>query len=511
MPGKTSKGRRVSDAQYARRTRRLRAALLEAQAALRRSRAAAVVMIVTGAPSAGRSELMNELLGWLDPKFVTVHAPGAPDRYERQRPPMWRYWRAIPARGRVAFQFSGWYQEPMNPRSAAAGRDRERFFARIRQLETMLSRDGVRVLKIHLHVDARTQRRRLAHLRADEATRWRVTREDRWLAQHYPAVKRVADRCIQATQQPCAPWHLIDASDETHRLLAAGALLRDALRGTLRGGRRGAPRDANTALSGASARSSPSPVSRDPQIATGRARAVVVPMQARQVRPERLAKREYRRELEALQGRLALLVRRRRFRRHALVLVFEGIDAAGKGGAIRRVTRALDARQYQVVPVSAPSAQEREYPYLWRFWRDIPRLDRIAIFDRSWYGRVLVERVRGYTPAEDWRRAYEEIRELERQLTEHGVAIAKFWIDVSKAEQLRRLQARNDDPLKRFKVDPEDWVNRRYYDEYQSAAAEMLQRTDTPQARWTVVAGDDKRRARLSVLARACEALESLR
>jgi polyphosphate kinase 2 (PPK2 family) len=192
------------------------------------------------------------------------------------------------------------------------------------------------------------------------------------------------------------------------------------------------------------------------------------------------------------------------------VLAFEGMDAAGKGGAIRRITHALDARQYQVVPVSAPTAEERLHPYLWRFWRDVPERGHIAIYDRSWYGRVLVERVRGFAAPSDWQRAYAEICEFERQLTEHGLAVAKFWLQVSKAEQLRRFKERDDDPLKRFKVDPDDWTNRSLYDAYQVAAAEMVQRTQSSQARWHVVPADDKKSARLHVLRVVCEAVEAV-
>ena len=218
---------------------------------------------------------------------------------------------------------------------------------------------------------------------------------------------------------------------------------------------------------------------------------------------------EYDRELERLQGQLALLTRRSKFRERGLVLAFEGMDAAGKGGAISRITRALDARQYQVVPVSAPTAEERSYPYLWRFWRDVPARGHIAIFDRSWYGRVLVERVRGFAAPADWRRAYDEICEFERELLEHGLIVAKFWLQVSKAEQLRRFKARDEDPLKRFKVDPEDWANRTFYDAYQAAAAEMVLRTNTRQSRWHVVPADDKKSARLHVLQVVCETVEA--
>jgi polyphosphate kinase 2 (PPK2 family) len=176
------------------------------------------------------------------------------------------------------------------------------------------------------------------------------------------------------------------------------------------------------------------------------------------------------------------------------------MDASGKGGAIRRITAALDARQFRVVPISAPSPEELARPYLWRFWFHLPPRGNYTIFDRSWYGRVLVERVRGLAPARDWQRAYAEINEFERQLAEHSVIVAKFWLDVSRGEQLERFRERDRNPLKRFKVDPEDWANREHWNQYQRAARDMIARTDTAHAPWTVVPADDKRRARLAVL-----------
>jgi polyphosphate kinase 2 (PPK2 family) len=209
---------------------------------------------------------------------------------------------------------------------------------------------------------------------------------------------------------------------------------------------------------------------------------------------------EYDAELERLQGRLALLSRRKCFERHAVVAAFEGMDAAGKGGAIRRITAALDARQFRVVPISAPTPEELARPYLWRFWFQLPPRGHYTLFDRSWYGRVLVERVRGFAQAPDWQRAYDEINEFERQLAEHRVIVAKFWLAVSRDEQLERFAERDRNPLKRFKVDPEDWANRKHWAAYQRAAQDMVARTDTRHAPWTIVPADDKRRARLAVL-----------
>ncbi|HET9447430.1 MAG TPA: hypothetical protein VFO35_14280 [Steroidobacteraceae bacterium] len=443
-----------------------------------------LAVIVTGVPSAGRSETVNKLIEWLDPKYVTVRAFGA-NEADRNYPPMWRYWRALPAFGRIAFYFWGWYGEYLGCElgdTRKAKRRAERQLARIRQLEAMLSADGVRVIKIHLDLDAGTQRERLKKLRSDKLTRWRVTHEDLWLARHHKAFRKAIERCIAASDQPAARWRLIDGADEDFREVRVGEVLRDEMRLGLGHARK-------------KVRASASKATKPPAL-----------------RPARIRKvddEDYERELEELQGKLALLTRRARFRKHGLVLAFEGMDAAGKGGAIRRITHALDARQYQVVPVSAPTAEERLYPYLWRFWRDVPERGHIAIFDRSWYGRVLVERVRGFATPADWRRAYAEICEFERQLTEHGLIVAKFWLQVSKSEQLRRFKARDEDPLKRFKVDPEDWTNRSLFDAYQLAAAEMVQRTNSPDARWRVVPADDKKSARLHVLRVVCETVET--
>lgn len=463
---------------------KLRDELLELQFELRHSKRAAIALIVTGAPSAGRSESVNELLEWLDPKYVRVHAFGKPDVAERQRPPMWRYWLTLPELGRMAFYFSGWYADVVTEAHGAGKRGlaSKRAIARIRQLETMLVADGVKVVKVHLHIDRRTQRERLKCLLRDPLTSWRVTEEDRWLAKHYATATRVAKRCIRETQQRVAPWHIVDGSDSKQRLIDVAKVLRDAMK---------------QATAPAAKR----------QI-TSRRQATATAGPLPKVKATRLDDDVYETELATLQGRLARAVRSEAFRKRGLVLAFEGLDAAGKGGAIRRITHALDARQYQVVPVSAPSPEEALHPYLWRFWKQVPERGEIAIFDRSWYGRVLVERVRGFTSARDWRRAYEEINEFERQLAECGLVVAKFWLAVGKSEQLKRFKNREEDRLKRFKVDQEDWVNRRHYDAYQQAASDMIRLTDLPDAPWHVIDADEKKHARLEVLRNVCAAIE---
>ena len=475
---------RISKAAFERTLPALRDDLLDLQLKLHTSKSCAVAVIIAGTPAAGRSETVNELLEWLDPKHIGVHALGAPSREDRKFPPLWRYWQKLPARGRVTFFFAGWYGEYLGGVIKDKSKQQDkRSVERILQLEKMLVRDGVRVVKIYLHTDHETQQRRLRELQASKLTRWRVTKEDRWQAKHFDRVNRVVHDCLKATDHEAARWHRIDGTDEEYRVLTVGKILRDEIKVCLK--------------------------PREPKRLAWPSEKSAKETTLRVLQPQRpVDDDEYERQLETLQGRLARLVRKSRFCKHGMVLAFEGMDAAGKGGAIRRVTHALDARQYQVVPVSAPTPEELLYPYLWRFWRHIPALGSITIYDRSWYGRVLVERVRDLTPDADWQRAYAEIVEFERQLTEHGLLVAKFWLSVSKDEQLRRFKARDEDPLKRFKVDREDWANRRYYDAYQAAATDMISRTDANDARWTLVPADDKKHARLTVLKAVCETLE---
>ncbi|HEY4366301.1 MAG TPA: hypothetical protein VGN07_03645 [Steroidobacteraceae bacterium] len=484
-----SKPKRLSKAEFERLLPTLRNQLLVAQSALQKQKSFGLALIVTGVPTAGRSEVVNQFLEWLDPKHIKVHALEKLRRVARTRPAMWRYWITLPARGEIAIYFMGWYEDylPSAQRAPKKTRRHEgRVLERIRQLETMLPQDRVRVLKLHLQVSEKTAAQRLKDLRASKFTRWRVTKEDRWGVKHFDRVQEMTQRCMRATAGKGTAWHVIDGTDPQLRALVAGTILLEDLNDGLKSSGAHTGHRHRWPDSGSSAGTR---------------------FKTHQSGPS-LEEKQYKLELEELQGRFALLMRRDSFAKHAAVLAFEGMDAAGKGGAIRRLTAALDARQYGVVPVSAPSPEEAAHPYLWRFWRNVPDRGEMAIFDRSWYGRVLVERVRDLTPEADWRRAYDEIREFELQLTEHKIIVQKFWLVVGKDEQLKRFQERDNDPLKRFKVDPEDWANRRFYDAYQRAAHDMIERTHTDYAPWTVIEADDKRYARLKVLRTVCEALE---
>ena len=217
----------------------------------------------------------------------------------------------------------------------------------------------------------------------------------------------------------------------------------------------------------------------------------------------------YKKELHQAQGELGLLSRRLRKEKRSLILVFEGPDAAGKGGAIRRLTAAMDARDYQVISIAAPTDEERAHPYLWRFWRYLPPTGRVSIYDRSWYGRVLVERVEGFARPDQWQRAFEEINAFEEQLIEHGLILVKFWLAITPDEQLRRFQDRQDTPYKQHKITAEDWRNRDRWDAYEAAACDMIEKTGTESAPWVLVEGNNKEWARVKVLKEVVRRVQS--
>jgi polyphosphate kinase 2 (PPK2 family) len=307
-----------------------------------------------------------------------------------------------------------------------------------------------------------------------------------------------------------APWLIVEGADERYRTLAVGEALLTAITERL---------GAESLSRGGAAVRQPTPTSATagaaaggrtvrPRAAVGRGQVLQPTILSHLDMTQRVAKRHYDTELERLQGRLNGLERQARARGVSTILVFEGWDAAGKGGAIRRITAALDARDYQVIPVAAPSDEERAHHYLWRFWRHLARAGRVTVFDRSWYGRVLVERVEGFASEPEWRRAYAEINEFEGQLVDHGYALVKCWLHITREEQLRRFRAREHTTHKRWKITDEDWRNRTRWDQYELAVNDMVERTSTHLAPWTLVEGNDKPFARLKILETVCDRLE---
>jgi polyphosphate:AMP phosphotransferase len=477
-------GHVLDDAAYAKEVLNVRPALLAAQYRLLANKTFPVVVLVNGVEGAGKGETVNLLNEWLDPRHVSNTAFGPRSEDEAARPAMWRFWRALPAKGRVGVLFGNWYTDPINAR--AGGEIGNPALATaiegIRRFERLLTDDGTLLIKLWFHLSKAGMKRRLEALEANKLTRWRVTKADWKSLELYNTYAKISERVLRETSTGDAPWTIVDGSNSNHRSIAAAKTLLHAI-------------DVRLANVRAKA-SAKAPLGRTLRLDTVDSTRILRDLPF----TERLAKAKYENRVVVRQGELATLARAPAMKRHSVIVVFEGMDAAGKGGAIRRVTQALDARQYDVIPIAAPTEDERAHPYLWRFWQRIPRCGRFAIFDRSWYGRVLVERVEGFASMNAWSRAYAEINDFEEQLTEAGAVIVKVWLAVTKAEQLKRFKERETTAFKQYKITPDDWRNRKKWNAYIEAGSEMIDRTSTSIAPWYIIEANDKHLARVRVL-----------
>jgi AMP-polyphosphate phosphotransferase len=482
-------GHAIDDATYEKEVKVLRTELLDAQYRLLEEASFPVVVLVNGIDGAGKGETVNLLLEWLDPRHVRSCAFGDPTEEESARPPMWRYWRALPAKGTIGILFGNWYTTPIlaNVSGELGSAAFTVAMERVRQFERLLTDDGAVLLKLWFHLSRKRQKQRLRELERDRLTRWRVTKSDWENFKRYDDFAEVSERALRETSTGEAPWIVIEGTDPNYRALTAGRALLTAL---------------TTHLSPTRQRRSPSKEKNGGDSGTARLVGAVdtVGILRDLTFKERLSKEKYETKIVKAQRRLNKLSRSPQMNERSVVVVFEGMDAAGKGGAIRRVTQALDARQYEVIPIAAPTDEERAHPYLWRFWRHLPRSGRFVIYDRSWYGRVLVERVEGFTPEDAWTRAYAEINQFEDELSEHGVIVVKLWLAITKDEQLRRFKERERTKHKQYKITPEDWRNRKKWEAYLRAASDMIDRTSTSGAPWTVIEANDKHLARVRVI-----------
>ncbi len=482
-------GHKISKEVYKKEVPKLRAALLDAQFQLIQNKKIPVVVLISGQDGAGKGETINILYEWMDPRFISTLAFSEPSDEESEHPFMWRYWRALPPKGRVGIFAGSWYSDPIRQRIfdelPLAGLDSR--IDQINRFEMMLANEGALVLKFWFHLTRDGQKKRLKALESNPRTAWRVTSTSWDRLKTYDQLQDVAGHVLRMTNTPWAPWIIVEGTDDRYRSLTVGRVVLDAIQKKLAGG-----------------------VAQDVPVAP----PLQLDLDGRNVLSEldlskSLDKKEYEDGLAHWQGRLSELARDPRMKGRAVVCAFEGADAAGKGGAIRRIGAALDARQYQVVPVAAPTEEERAQPYLWRFWRHMPRHGRFVIFDRTWYGRVLVERVEGFCAEHDWLRAYSEINDFEHELDEAGIIVVKFWLQISQDEQLKRFQDREKVEFKRFKITEEDWRNREKWDAYQTAICDMVDRTSTGTAPWTLVEANDKNYARVKILRTLCERIEA--
>jgi polyphosphate:AMP phosphotransferase len=502
-------GQTVPKSEFNQREPLLRQGLLEVQANLSVSSQFPVIILFAGVDGGGKGDTVNVLNEWMDPRWLMTRAYDEPSDEERDRPEYWRFWRDLPPKGRIGLFLSSWYSQPILRR--VHDKDNEAVFDdhldRILAFEKALADDGALILKFWMHLSRDAQKQRLKKLEKDPLTSWRVTPQD-WEHWHiYDRFETAAERAIMRTSTGTAPWTIVEGVDPCFRSLTVGEIIRTEISKHLEETRKKELLLEELAVGRTlQTESEEATVADAPLISPLKGTTILSSLDMSQ----KLNKADYRKQLKQCQARLNKLHRKALKKRISTILLFEGADAAGKGGSIRRITAALDARHYQVIPIATPTDEERAHHYLWRFWRHLSRAGRINIFDRSWYGRVLVERVEGFASEDEWKRAFSEINEFEEQLTDHGILLLKYWVHITKDEQLERFKAREQIPHKRWKLTDEDWRNREKWDDYNWAVNDIVEHTSTYAAPWVLVEGNDKRFARIKVISTFCDRLEAI-
>ncbi len=481
-------GSKVGKKEYAERVDDLRIELINAQYDLRLADFS-VLVLVAGDDRIAVNESVDLLQSWMDARFINTCVFGRPSDEERERPRFWRYWRSLPPHGRIGLFLGGWAMNTLAER-LRGNIGKARFEDRIRHersFEQSLAVNGTLILKYWLHLPPDRSGKRLADYHDTPAWKWRLQEIDRDIYKKHERFVKHSAHYIRETDGPGSQWNIIESTDARYRNLALCESLLGALRKRL---------DRMPAQA----------VTRDhsPAFSVGGDVLGSVDLDSS------LSYEEYKARQKELQDRLGRLVVTAREAGQSTVLLFEGWDAAGKGGVIRRLTRSMAACDYRVVPVLAPTDEELAHHYLWRFWRQLPRAGNMLIFDRSWYGRVLVERVEGFASEEEWSRAYGELNDFEEQLLDHGIPVVKFWLHIDQDEQLRRFRARETTPYKKYKITDEDYRNRGKWGAYNEAVNEMVARTSTEYAPWHLVPANDKRYARIAVMEQVCESLEKI-
>lgn len=480
--------RQVSKEEFEAQEPRLRVDLINAQYDLRKA-SFPVFLVIAGNDRIGCNHLIDRLHEWMDARYIDTHVFGTPTREERDRPRFWRYWTSLPPKGKIAILSGAW---PLNAvAERVTGELGKQEYAKrldhIRQFEREHAEDGALILKFWIDVPHQEMKKRLKAARKDPNRIWWMEDIDWSICEHHDDVTQPVEQLIETTTTPHAPWFVVDGTHDRHRDLEVTTTIRSALQTRLR--------DEVMDNSQPEKDNTPPMTSRSSALQT-------VDLSAS------LEKDEYREQLEKYRRKLNRVMRVACQQRRTAVLVFEGWDAAGKGGVIRRITGALPARSYKLVPIAAPSVEEKKYHYLWRFWNQVPRGGQLLIFDRSWYGRVLVERVEQFATEPEWRRAFDEINDFEQQLVDDGIPVLKFWLHISPQEQLSRFQAREQMEYKKHKITAEDYRNRAKWDEYAAAVDDMVARTSTSFAPWHLVPANSKRFARIRVLKTVCKALK---
>jgi len=485
-------GQRVGKAEFKEREDALRAQLLTLQYRTLELAAFPVIVDFAGVDGGGKGSAVNILNKWMDPRWIRTIGYQEPTKVERARPRFWRYWRDLPPKGRTGLYLSGRYSRPLLDR-VYGGIDElefDRRLAEIIRFESALADDGALILKFWMHLSSTQQQQRLDELSADPMQSYKVTDSDWDNHKRYDDFVAAAEQIITRTNRGDASWNIIEGVNPRYRHLRVGEIIAAELSRHLDLHERRAAT--------AAPEPRPAELHSQPQttVFSGLDQSISV------------EKRAYKKTLKKQQARLGELGRKAYNHGQSTVLVFEGPDASGKGGAIRRTVWSLDARCTRVHQFAAPTDEEKAHHYLWRFWRKLPRAGFVNVFDRSWYGRVLVERAEGFATEDEWRRAYNEINDFENQIVDHGILLLKFWLHISSDEQLTRFKEREKSPYKHWKLTDEDWRNREQWDAYEHYGHDMVQYTSTKKAPWILVEANDKYHTRLRVTKTVIDHLE---
>ena len=465
-----------------------------------------VIIVFEGFGASGKGLQIGRLIQSMDPRGFQVYPIKNETEEERMHPFLWRFWTKTPERGRIAIFDGSWYRRVLIDRFEKRTKEKDlpAAFHSINAFEEQLADDGNVIIKLFLDIDKKEQKKRFEKLQKNKETVWRVTQGDIERNAHYDEYAAMMEDMLFKTDKDYAPWTIIESMDRRFATVKIYTTVVKALADQIEKVQK-AKAKAEAAEQPSEGIMEAAEVARE---ADREMKALQVSILSKADLSLSYTREEYREKLEKLQKKLEKLHGELYRRRIPVVLGFEGWDAGGKGGAIKRLTERMDPRGYAVNPTASPNDIEKAHHYLWRFWRAMPKAGHVAIFDRTWYGRVMVERIEGFCTEEEWRRAYKEINDMERNLTKEGVLILKFWMQIDKNEQERRFRQRQENPEKQWKITDEDWRNREKWDQYETAVNEMLVRTSTAEAPWIVVEGNDKYYARIKVLETVVKAIE---
>ncbi|MFZ5968103.1 MAG: polyphosphate:AMP phosphotransferase [Bacillota bacterium] len=453
-----------------------------------------VLILFEGWDAAGKGTLINKLILNFDPRGFKVYSILDPTEEEKLRPLLWRFWTKIPAKGRISIFDRSWYKAAAAFQMDGQSEDNlhKNLYSQIKSFERQLADDDCVIMKFFLHISKEEQKKRFKDLEDCEDTAWRVTKEDWENHKKYKDYQKAFEVMMETTDASYAPWTIVEAHDRRFATIKIFTTVIDALEKKIQ-----EIQSRNTIVLKPE-------INLDYRIDLNSSILDKIDLS------KALTKEEYEEKLKKYQKRLREIEHTLYIKRIPMMILYEGWDAAGKGGNIRRLTESLDPRGYEVIPIAAPNDLEKSHHYLWRFWNAVPKAGHIAIFDRTWYGRVLVERVEGFAGREEWKRAYKEINEMEEQLANYGTILVKFWLHIDKEEQLKRFEERQHNPYKQWKITEEDWRNREKWDAYKEAVDEMLFRTSTTYAPWTIVESNDKYYARVKALKTIIDTAEKL-